>query len=42
MVAADCLGPLEEIVIEKLQGAFMSGKLDINLLSESFGREKEE
>ena len=39
MATADCLGPLDEIVIEKLQAAFIVGDLDVNALSASFGRE---
>ena len=40
MKDAGCLGPLKEIVIEKLEAAYYKGTLDINTLSESLGREK--
>ena len=40
MQDAECLGENEEIIVEKMQIAFMNRTLDVDFLCESLGREK--
>ena len=40
MQDAECLGDNEEIIVEKMQIAFMNRTLDVDFLCESLGREK--
>lgn len=38
LAAAGCLGPMGEIIIEKLREAYQSGDLEMDSLRESLGR----